>query len=119
MKRVATFLVGVIALTAGPTEAADKACKMSALGKRSVVTCRIWNGARAADDREEYERLVEWTGGYITARNIYAPGTTQELRNNAIAALLDEQCRDPSTIFMEAVHNLTVYLGGAVTRSCQ
>jgi hypothetical protein len=33
--------------------------------------------------------------------------------------LLDEQCRDPSTIFMEAVHNLTVYLGGAVTRSCQ
>ena len=95
MKRVATFLAGVIALTAGLTEAPDKACKMSALGKGSVVTCRIWNGARAADDREEYERLVEWTAGYITARNIYAPGgTTQELRNNAIAALLDEQCRD-------------------------
>lgn len=32
MKRVATFLVGVIALTAGLTEAPDKACKMSALG---------------------------------------------------------------------------------------
>lgn len=46
-------------------------------------------------------------------------GGQLRLRNNAIAALLDEQCRDPSTIFMEAVHNLTVYLGGAVTRSCQ
>ena len=116
--RVAASLVGLL-IAMPPAMAGDRTCRMSSAGDVSNLFCRDWNAARARNDHARVNEFVAWAGGYMTARNYFAPGTTPALTNSSLMPLLDQYCRDDGRPMNDAVEELVQGVGGKFAMVCK
>jgi hypothetical protein len=116
--RLAIAFIAVVA-GCGAAAAADSTCRMSSAADVSGHFCRDWRGARTRGDSARVNEYVAWFGGYLTARNFYAPGSTLPLTNEALAPIVDQYCADGDKPLLLAVEQLTNALGGAFKMMCK
>ena len=95
MNKLGIGLALLAITTAAPATAQD--AKRFAVEGPGMMTCAAFNAARADKGSAEYQRLLGYVEGYLTAANRYEPNTYDLTPwHNAVAfdLILDNHCTD-------------------------